>query len=136
MTCGTCLFLIRSRSICKKRKKFTYTSLICGMFSSLDQALNPLSLSKLDQKYRMKGIEEQVTLQGNQSKLYDANIKTALARVGILEKENGILSSELKEIRAILSKNTSLKTRVQLLDQLSSDNQLKDMKIFPSDPLL
>ena len=69
-------------------------------------------------------------------KLYDANIKTALARVGILEKENGILSSELKEIRAILSKNTSLKTRVQFLDQLSSDNQSKDMKIFSSDPLL
>ena len=77
----------------------------------------------------MKGVEEQITLHGNQSKLYDANIKIALARVGILEKENGILSSELKEIRAILSKSTSLKTRVQLLEQLSSDNQSKDTKI-------
>ena len=36
----------------------------------------------------MKAIEEQFTLQGNQAKLYDANIKVALARVGILEKEN------------------------------------------------
>ena len=87
VACGTCLFLIRSRSICKKRKKFACTSLICGMFTSLDQALNPLSLSKLDQKYRMKGVKEQITLQGNQAKLYDANIKIALARVGILEKE-------------------------------------------------
>ena len=85
------------------------TSLICGMFSSLDQALNPLSLSKLDQKYRMKGVEEQITLQGNQSKLYDANIKIALARIGILEKANGMLSSELKEIKDVLSKSTSLK---------------------------
>ena len=51
-----------------------------------------------------------------------------IARLGILEKENGILSSELKEIRAILSKSTSLKTRVQLLEQLSSGNQSKDTK--------
>ena len=106
------------------------------MFTSLDQALNPLSLSKLDQKYRMKGVEEQITLQGNQSKLYDANIKIALARIGILEKANGILSSELKEIRAILSKSTSLKTRVQLLDQLSSNNQSKDTKVLSSDSSL
>ena len=127
VACGTCLFLIRSRSICKKRKKFACTSLICGMFTSLDQALNPLSLSKLDQKYRMKGVEEQITLQGNQAKLYNANIKIALARVGILEKENGILSSELKEIRAILSKSASLKARVLLLEQLSSDNQSKNV---------
>ena len=96
------------------------------MFTSLDQALNPLSLSKLDQKYRMKGVEEQITLQGNQAKLYDANIKIALARVGILEKEKRILSSELKEIKAILNKNTSLRARVLLLEQLSADNQPKD----------
>ena len=36
VACGTCLFLIRSRSICKKRKKFDCSSLICGMFTSLD----------------------------------------------------------------------------------------------------
>ena len=99
------------------------------MFTSLDQALNPLSHSKLDQKYRMKGVEEQITLQGNQAKLYDPNIKIALARVGILEKENGILSSELKEIRAILSKIASLKARVLLLEQLSSNDQPNDVGI-------
>ena len=99
------------------------------MFTSLDQALNPLSLSKLDQKYRMKGVEEQITLQGNQVKLYDANIKIALARVGILEKENRILSSELKDIRAILCQSTSLKTRVLLLEQLSSNDQPNDVGI-------
>ena len=84
----------------------------------------------------MKGVEEQITLQGNQSKPYDANIKIALARIGILEKANGILSSERKEIKAILSKSTSLKTRVQLLDQLSSNNQSKDTKVLSSDPSL
>ena len=67
------------------------------MFTDLDQALHPLSLSKLDQKYRMKGVEEQITLQSNQAELYDATIKIALARVGILEKENKILSSELND---------------------------------------
>ena len=129
VACRTCLFLIRSRSTCKKRKKFACSSLLYSMFTSLDQALNPLSLSKLDQKYRMKGVEEQITLQGNQAKLYDANIKIALARVGILEKENRILSSELKEIRAILCKSESLKARVLLLEQLSSDDQPKDVGI-------
>ena len=89
----------------------------------LDQVLNPLSLSKLDQKYRMKGVEEQITLQGNQAELYDANTKIALARVGILEKENKILSSELKDIRAILCQSTSLKARVSLLEWLSRSNQ-------------
>ena len=77
----------------------------------------------------MKSVEEQITLQGNQAKLYNANIKIALARIGILEKENRILSSELKEIRAILCKSASLKARVLLLEQLSSDDQPKDMGI-------
>ena len=65
--CGTCLFLIRSRSSCKKRKRFTFCSLMCSLFTGLGQALNPFSMSKLDQKYRMKTIEEQITLQGNQN---------------------------------------------------------------------
>ena len=102
---------------------------MCSMFTNLDEALNPLLLSKLDQKCRMKGVEEQITLQGNQAKLYDANIKIALARVGILEKENRILSSELKDIRAILCQSTSLKARVLLLEQLSSNDQPKDVGI-------
>ena len=99
------------------------------MFTDLDQALNPLSLSKLDQKYRMKGVEEQITLQGNQAELYDANTKIALARVGILEKENKILSSELKDIRAILYQSTSLKARMLLLERLSPSNQPSDAGI-------
>ena len=123
VACGTCLFLIRSRSSCKKRKRFSCSSLMCRMFTDLDQALNPLLLSNLDQKYKMKGVEEQITLQGNQAELYDAIIKIALARVGILEKENKILSSELKDIRAILCQSTSLKARVSLLERLSPSNQ-------------
>ena len=99
------------------------------MFTDLDQALNPLSLSKLDQKYRMRGVEEQITLQGNQAELYDTNTKIALARVGILEKENKILSSELKDIRAILCQSTSLKARVLLLERLSSNDQPSDVGI-------
>ena len=102
---------------------------MCSLFTDLDQALNPLSLSKLDQKYRMKTIEEQITLQGNQAKLYDANIKVALARVGILEKENKILSSELKDIRAILCQSASLKARVSLLERLSPGDQLSEAGI-------
>ena len=129
VACRTCLFLIRSRSSCKKRKRFTCRSLICSLFTDLDQALNPLSLSKLDQKYRMKTIEEQITLQGNQAELYDANTKIALARVGILEKENKILSSELKDIRAILCQSTSLKARVLLMERLSPSNQPSDAGI-------
>ena len=77
----------------------------------------------------MKTIEEQITLQGNQAKLYDTNIKVALARVGILEKENKILSSELKDIRAILCQSTSLKARVSLLERLSPGDQLSEAGI-------
>ena len=60
----------------------------------------PSLIEQAGQKYRMKTIEEQITLQGNQAKLYDANIKVALSRVGILEKENGILTSEPSYVRA------------------------------------
>ena len=77
----------------------------------------------------MKAIEEQITLHGNQAKLYDANIKVALSRIGILEKENETLSSELKYIRAILCKSTSLKARVLLLERLFPGDQLSEAGI-------
>ena len=126
--CGTCLFLIRSRSSCKRRKRFSFCSRIFSLFTDLDQALNPLSLSKLDQKYRMRAIEEQITLQGNQAKLHEANLKVALSRVGILEKENECLASELRCIRAILCQSTSIRARMSLLEQLAPRDQPNEVE--------
>ena len=76
----------------------------------------------------MRAIEEQITLQGNQAKLHKANMKVVLSRVGLLEKENEILASELRSIKAILCQSTSIRVRMSLLEQLALRDQPNEVE--------
>ena len=83
-----------------------------AFFSNLDQALNPLGLSRLEMKLQVREIQSRLELLSQQQVLLSQNYKLVAQRLGNME-------GDLSKLRVMFDHNTTVRTKIQILKTLT-----------------
>ena len=97
-------------------RSFSCCSLFLALFSSVDMALNPLGLSRLEIKLQVREIQDQLELISQQQTLLDQNYIFIARRLENLEDIGSKMEGDLGKLQKVLDHNTAtLKTLTPVL---------------------
>ena len=114
---GLVLLLLRIRSSFKRKvENLSCCSMFLAFFSNLDQALNPLGLSRLEMKLQFHEIQSRVELLSQQQVLLSQNFQLVAQRLGNIE-------DDLAKLRVMFDQHTTVRAKIQLLKTLTSAPQ-------------
>ena len=120
----------------RRSRVFGCLQLFLTFFSHMDNALNPLSLTKSQFKFKLQEMEAQLSSIESRISLGHVTSDAMLSRMEILEAANVRLRTELRTIRTLLTSSVALREKMELLEQLTMVGIARQEGFAENDPLL